>query len=255
MTTVGGSAGTEAFIRAFAVLQKHAALRDVPVVPARSAGAEAFIRAFAVLQKNAALREVADAPSHELNVKISTERIAQPHSVRNAADFLRKAADSDELQDAVSNTFDSPGFEGLFRDFEGAQFDAVVESIRENMDRKGINDLERQFTRLPQSEDVLRRAATELDLTIPFDHDPAVRAALQFVVAAVYSLFMVSLVVLYPVLVAMTTVVVPPPSAPKAWKYIGTAYDKLYDKKHYHPENGIDPPSDGPHLPKGKGVW
>ncbi|WP_258058818.1 hypothetical protein [Arthrobacter sp. B1805] len=146
---------------------------------------------------------------------------------------------------------------GIFRDFEGPRFDALVESIRKDEDRVGITELERQFERLGQSEELLQYAATELRLTVPFDHDPHVRAALQFVVTVVYSIVMVYLLVYLPVAAAIGTVTGTTPSALKVWKYTGTAYDKLYDKKHYHPEKGLDSStqSKGRRSRGDKGVW
>ncbi|MHA7284605.1 hypothetical protein [Arthrobacter sp. TMS2-4] len=167
--------------------------------------------------------------------------------------MFRKAASS---QDAVAQSMNSPWSSGIFREFEGERFDDLVESIRRDKDQSGLADLEWQFARLSQSEDLLHRTASELQLTVPFDQDPAVRAALQFVVAVVYSFVMVYLV-LYNPWAAAAGAVGGIASAKTVWKLTGSEYDKLYNKKHYHPEKGMDAgPQPKNRRSKGdKGIW
>ena len=183
----------------------------------------------------------------------SVKSVGLTHPARDAAEMLRKAANS---HDAVAQSIDSPWSSGIFREFEGARFDALVESIRNDQDQDGLADLEWQFARQSQSKELLQRTAVELKLTVPFDHDPAVRAALQFVVAVVYSIIMISLVLYYP-MVGAVTAVTGTATSKMTWTYVGGVYDKLYNKEHYHPEKDVDsaPRAKGRRPKRDKGVW
>lgn len=123
----------------------------------------------------------------------------------------------------------------MLQDFEGERFGKLAASIREADDPALTADLEIQFEKVSNGDALLARTATELNLTVPFGHDPAVRAALQVVVTAVICMIMLFLVFNFPITALVATVTGSPTAVP-TWKAVGKAYDRLYDKQHYHPE-------------------
>ncbi|WP_152915994.1 hypothetical protein [Arthrobacter sp. RIT-PI-e] len=150
-----------------------------------------------------------------------------------------------------------PGIAHMLENVDRTTFDSLVKSIREENNLVYTKELEKQFSTFPDSEALLTHSATELDLTVPFGHDPAIRAALQIIITAFLSLSILYMVIHVPIWPIITGVLGSP--TPKlTWCATGKAYDKLYDKKHYHPTKKQLPPAppEGGHpRRRSPGAW
>ena len=134
-------------------------------------------------------------------------------------------------------------------------FTSLIETIRTHQSTFNLEEIEAQFDQIPDGEALLTRSATEFGLTVPFTHDPVVRMTLQIIVTTIFTTFMLYLIAVAPTTIAVLQTFVSTKTSVETWKAVGAAYDKLYDRKHYHPEKGTKrPPLNGPPSPNND-VW
>jgi hypothetical protein len=140
----------------------------------------------------------------------------------------------------------------IIADLDQSRFDDMVRSLRNAPTDSTLLVVNRLFTQIKGTDTDILEVSQALDLTVPFGHDSAVRAACQIVMVALVAaaLFGVSMLT-HPVFVlaaaALTATGTPKPK--EVWKATGKAYDSIYGDRNYHPERAID--KDG-HRPKSR---
>ena len=101
-----------------------------------------------------------------------------------------------------------------------------------------LEELDEIFTQLPENELLLAEASDGLKPFISFEHNETARRMLQVIVAVS---ILSALIVIYSISPwAALASACGTPSAKTTWKATGTAYDRLYGIKDYHPNKALE---------------